>query len=216
MLPTLLICDDDRIFQVGAKAALSRYFKCLSANHCDEALEIIKNNSVQILLLDVHMRNPKEGLHYIPKLLEVDPDLAIIMNSQDNDFATVREAMRLGAIDYIPKQFDPEEMIHSLNRVTERQKLLKTQQKLDFEARSQNRHFSLVGKGKWYTDILRTLEKVRNSQANVIITGETGTGKRSHRSPTPKDSKIRSFRTLCNSGFSDHSKLNRRKFALRS
>jgi DNA-binding NtrC family response regulator len=173
----ILICDDDPLFQMAVKQTLRTFGECRTAYNTDEALAIIRNQSIDLLLLDVEMRTPDEGLKALPKIKEIDPDIAIVMSSGRTDFDTVREAMRLGASDYIPKDFEPEEMIHTLNQVFERRRLIRSKEQQNFETVSTQRQHSLVGESAPIKNLKKMIEKIRNSQANVVITGETGTGK---------------------------------------
>src|SRR5688500_9517719 len=124
-LPQLLICDDDTTFHLAVKHTLKGKFEVRSAYNGDEALVIIGNNPLDLLLLAVQMRTPDEGLRFIPILKEADADLAIVMSSGRTDFGTVREAMRLGATDYISKHFDPNDLHHTLSQALERRALLR-------------------------------------------------------------------------------------------
>jgi DNA-binding NtrC family response regulator len=176
-LPKILICDDDAIFHVCIKHMLKGQFDCKSAVNGDEALAIIKYQAIDILLLDVHLRSSEEGLHYIPKLLSVDPDLSIVMSSASTDFRTVKEAMRLGATDYVAKSFVAEELTHSLYQILERRALLRRKHQQNYETLTAQKRHLLVGESSQVQGLRKNIEKIRNSLANVVITGETGTGK---------------------------------------
>lgn len=175
--PQVLVCDDDTSFHLAVKNALKPRYGCRSAYHGDEALAILRNHPVDAVILDVQMRSPDEGLKFIPKLLEADPELAIVMSSGLTDFITVRDAMRLGAADYVPKNFDPAELVITLTKVLERRSLLKKREQQNFEAVSNQRQHVLVGKGQALQKLRKTIDKIRDSSVNVVITGETGTGK---------------------------------------
>jgi len=176
-LPEILICDDDQTFHLSVKFCLKNQFECRSAYNCDEAIAIIKNNPIQILLLDVQMRSPDEGLKYLPEIKSLDDELQIIMTSGRTDFNTVREAMRLGAVDYIPKDFDPNELAHLIRRVLERRELLGRKSQQNFEIASEQKQHLLLGECESIIKLRKTIEKMRVSSSNVLITGETGTGK---------------------------------------
>src|SRR4051794_7853155 len=111
-LARLLITDDDPIFQLAVKHALKGKYEFHSARNGEEALILLKKHQFAATLLDIQMRSDDEGLRMIPKFRETDPDLAIIMSTSIQDFATVRKAMTLGANDYVPKDFEPEELAH--------------------------------------------------------------------------------------------------------
>ena len=176
-LPLILICDDDATFHLAVKHAVKGRLECRSAYHGDEALAIVRNQPVDLVLLDIQMRTPDEGLRYIEKLRELDPDLAIVMSSGLTDFQSVREAMRLGATDYVPKDFEVEELLLTIDRTLERRRLILRRSQLDYEAQAHQRKHAMVGESAAILEIRRTIEKIRSSRASVVITGETGTGK---------------------------------------
>lgn len=176
-LSVVLICDDDATFHLAVKHCLKGRFECKSAYNSDEALAIIRNTPIDILLLDIQMRSADEGLRYLPRFKEADSDLAIVMSSGMTDFQTVREAMRLGALDYVPKDFDPNDLHHTLAQVLERRALLRRREQQNFEALSTQRQHVLIGESPAIQQLRKTIERIRNNPANVVITGETGTGK---------------------------------------
>lgn len=174
---TVLICDDDSLIHLAIKEALKDQFIIHSAYNGDEALSLVKRHPIDVVLLDIRMRSDDEGLRYIKRLLEVDPDLAVIMNSGVVDFRSVREAMRLGALDYVAKDCLPEELAHSLARVLDRRDLLKREQQHSFEASSIQSQHVLIGQSSHIVSLRKDILKLRNSSASVLIYGETGTGK---------------------------------------
>ncbi|MBY0471180.1 sigma-54 dependent transcriptional regulator [bacterium] len=178
--PVVLICDDDPILHLAVKQALQGFkekFECRSAYNGDEALVVIRNHRVDALLLDVNMRREGEGLEYLPKFRDADPDLAIVMISGNTDFGTVREAMRLGAMDYVSKDFDTDELLHVLNLALQKKRLLLRGEQQNFEAVHLQKSHVMVGSSPKMGELRKIIEKVKKSPANVVITGETGTGK---------------------------------------
>ena len=176
-LPQVLICDDDKMFHLAAKHTLKGKFECRSAHHTEEAIAILRKHPVDILLLDVQMRTPTEGLDAIPAIRELDPLLSIVMSSGLTDFPTVREALRRGANDYVPKDFNPDDLIHTLEGMLERRKLSKRVAQSHFEITNRDRNLNFIGESAPVLHLKKTLERIRGSSANVLITGETGTGK---------------------------------------
>jgi DNA-binding NtrC family response regulator len=85
--------------------------------------------------------------------------------------------MRLGATDYVPKDASPDELSHSIARVLERRRLLLRNAQQDFELASNERKHVLVGESQAIAQLRKMLPKLAGSPANVLITGETGTGK---------------------------------------
>jgi DNA-binding NtrC family response regulator len=175
--PLVLICDDDSLYHLALKTSLKADYECRSAYNSDEALAIVKHQAIDILLLDVQMRRPEEGLEAIPKIRELDPDLPIVMISGNIGFETVRKALTLGAVDYVPKDFNPDDLAHVLGRVLERRTLITRQEQRNFETSSEQKKHVLIGESKPIQEVRRLIEKFRDSPANVLITGETGCGK---------------------------------------
>ena len=176
-LPKVLICDDDETYHLSLRYLLKDRFEIKSAYNGDEALAIIKNNPIDLVILDVSMRTEDEGLQYIPRIRGVDTECSIVMSSGSKDFQTVREALILGAEDYIPKDANPDEMLHQIQKILDRRNLVRRQQQLASEAKRNDSQRLLVGKSPAMARIRLLIEKVRTSPVNVVITGETGTGK---------------------------------------
>ncbi len=175
--PQILICDDDKMFHLAIKYVLKEKYDCKSAYNTDEALKIVKNQSIAALLLDIEMRTPEEGIQFIPIIKEVDPDLAIVMVSGKTDFQSVKKSMQLGASDYIPKAFQADDLAHTIALVLERQKLVQIKEQQNFEVNTQQKANQLIGRSSQINALKKSIEKIKMSSANVIITGETGTGK---------------------------------------
>ncbi|MBL7714735.1 MAG: sigma-54-dependent Fis family transcriptional regulator [Bdellovibrionales bacterium] len=173
----VLIIDDDSVFQMATKLAFKGIYEIRSAYNGDEALAILRNQAVEIVLLDIQMRTPDEGLKLIPKIRDLDPDLPIIMTSGMTDYESVREAMRLGASDYVGKSLEQEELLHAVQRQLENQKLKTRNQQKDFQARLEHKTHRLVGNSPSILALRKVIDKARASSFNVVITGETGTGK---------------------------------------
>lgn len=176
-LPTVLICDDDSLIHMAMKQALKGKFQCKSAFNGEEALVILRSTKIDVILLDIQMRTDTEGLDYLPKLKEADPDVAIIMNSGLSDFATVRAAMKLGAFDYVPKDFSPDDLEHTILQALERKAIQTKSNQTQFEVSLNQKRHQMVGKSKSIESLRPLIEKFRKSQSNVLIHGETGSGK---------------------------------------
>jgi DNA-binding NtrC family response regulator len=181
----VLICDDDELFHFRIRTLLSdsnsglnNQYEVLSCYNGDEALTLVSQQPIDILLLDNHIRFANEGLNTIPKLLKADPDLSIVMNSHTSDFQVVREAMRKGAVDYLVKDLNSnDELTHTLERVMEKRLFLQREEQSRFETLNSHKNYILIGDSKPMRNLRRMIERVRYSSANVLITGETGTGK---------------------------------------
>ena len=173
----LLVVDDDRDLCLSLKDFFSNDFDVLTASDGEEAIQILKRNSVDVMLLDVRLRADQDGLEYMDRFLALEPDLSIMMISGNREFEVVQEAMRRGAVDYIYKGADPEDWKLSLDRVSQFRKLSTNRRRFVNEIKKAQNEKSLLGKSNSIQNLRETIEKVRNSRLNVVITGETGSGK---------------------------------------
>lgn len=173
----ILHCDDDPLSHLTIKKILGDDYQVTSILNSDEAMREIARTRFDVALLDVQMRTSHEGLDLIDKIRKTSPETDIVMSSGLTDFETVREAMRRGAIDYAAKGREPEELQHVMERVFERRHLRIRNEQQDFEAKSRQRKHVLVGQSDAILKLQKIIEKARKSDANVLITGETGTGK---------------------------------------
>lgn len=175
--PIILICDDDQNFHLALKIIFKGKYEFRSAYHSDEALVIIKKNQIDLLVLDIKMRTPDEGIQAIPRFKEIDPDLAIVVSSGITDYKVVLKAIQLGAVDYVGKDTDPDGIMITIANALEKRSLLQRTSQQNFEAVNIQKQHELLGNSPAIQSLRKTIERIRQSSANVVITGETGTGK---------------------------------------
>ena len=175
--PILLICDDDETFQLGMRHFLRNNYDVRTARNTDEAKIIIKKNPVSVLLLDIEMRTPREGLDALPSLRELDEDMMIVVASGHTDSSLVRQAIELGAEDFISKGSDPEEILLAFERVLKNRERSRTNQRQIQELKQTHGAYRLVGSSQSMENLRKLIAKVQSKPVNIVIFGETGTGK---------------------------------------
>lgn len=175
--PRILICDDEKLYHQALRLALGSQYEIFSVNHTGEALDFLKKQRVDVILLDISMRTPNEGIHAIPLLKQEDADVAIVMSSGHSDFESVRQAMRNGAIDYVQKASPSGDLQLAVEKALAHRKRFQKQEQQNMELGSYQEKHVLVGQSPVLENLRRVLDKTRVSKANVLITGEPGTGK---------------------------------------
>lgn len=176
--PRILLCDDDANIHLAIKAALGKDFDFKSAYHGDEALPILRRNQIDLVILDLEMRTPNEGFECIPRILDLQADLEIIVFSGKTDFQSVQKALKLGATGHVPKGCGAQELAHAIHKSLERRGLKQRQHQLQHEIQTSSRSsFTLIGESAAMQRIQKQIERARLSSAPLVITGETGTGK---------------------------------------
>jgi DNA-binding NtrC family response regulator len=130
-----------------------------------------------VLLLDIQMRTPREGLDALPRIRSLHPDTMVIITSGLQEQDVRQEALDLGAHDFLAKDFEPLEIAHRLDTALERLELQESRQSAQREIDETQRRHTLVGNSPAIQEVRRLIEKFRGREDNVLITGETGTGK---------------------------------------
>lgn len=113
----LLIIDDDEMFcHVLDRAMRRRGYEVLVAHDGSQALELCRRHAPHLATLDLKLEH-ESGLKLLPELLEVVPGLRVVVLTGYSSIATAVEAIKLGAVDYLCKPADADEVLSALARV---------------------------------------------------------------------------------------------------
>ena len=147
---------------------------------------LLHHNNYDIILLDMNFRSGdnsgNEGLFWLSEILKADPLMMVIMITAYGDIDLAVKAIKKGAIDFISKPWDAEKLIITLKNALEMRKTkmevrdLKVKQhqlKEDIE----KQYPLMKGSSGKMREIYKTIDKVAQTDANVLILGENGTGK---------------------------------------
>jgi len=117
----ILVVDDEDIVLESCQAVFElEGFEALFVPSADKALEAMKNNGFDLLLIDVKM--PKKDGMYLMREVKVQwPDIPIIVMSGYYTTETIQEAMRMGAATFIAKPFEPDELVKMVRQVVEKE-----------------------------------------------------------------------------------------------
>jgi two-component system nitrogen regulation response regulator NtrX len=165
-MATILIIDDEKAIRKTLNEILSfEGYKMEEAADGEEGLKKFREKTYDVVLCDIKM--PKiDGLDFLQKAVEVNPDVPIIMISGHGNIETAVEAVKKGAYDFIQKPPDRNAMERN-NLVSE----TKTLKRRAFRAQE------MIGESEPIRRIKETIEKVAPTEARVLITGENGVGK---------------------------------------
>lgn len=172
---SILIVDDEEGILQWLKIALEREgYDVQTALTGKKALDLIKSKYFNCVITDIKMEG-MDGLELLKKLKEEDPELIVIIITAYGTFESVVEALRGGASDFITKPFRVDEITFRLRNVFEKDKL--KQENLFLKKKIAEEDEVIIGNSKKMNDLLELVDKVANSDATVMIYGETGTGK---------------------------------------
>lgn len=128
------------------------------------------------MLLDIELGRGMDGFQTLEAIRSIYPDLPVVMNSKREDVATVVRAMRQGASDYIGKSFSRDELLLKVKRAIQHRHLAEEPGFLRGEVRE--RISRLVGDSRSMRAVRRAVERSAAAPSGVLITGESGTGKK--------------------------------------
>ncbi len=111
--PVVLICDDEKGVRESLKVILSDHYEVLFAENGPDALTLLENNNAEVVLLDIKM--PKlHGLEVLKKIKQLNPSLPVIVVTGYQSVELAQEALKLGALDYIPKPFESQVLLKTI------------------------------------------------------------------------------------------------------
>ncbi|MEZ8273222.1 sigma-54-dependent transcriptional regulator [Vibrio splendidus] len=184
----VLVSDDDVSIITALRVMLKvNQFDVLTATTPNEALAIAKEESPDIALVDLNYQldttSGAEGLALIKGLKAIDADIPIVVMTGWGSINIAVEAMQNGATDFIEKPWDNDRLSSIINTQLKLVESQKTQRRLQQENRllkeqvSKKRPQQLVAQSQVMRDLIETLNVVAQSDANILLTGENGTGK---------------------------------------
>jgi two-component system response regulator AtoC len=173
---SILVVDDERGVRESFNMVLKDDYHVLLAGTGQEAMDIYKKNSIDLILLDILLPDV-DGLELLEKLVETDPNTEIIMVTAVNEIQTAVQAIKLGAYEYIIKPFVVDEVLTVIRRALEKRSLVKEVTYLRNELKRYHPFEKMVGKNKKMRKIFELISTVAQSDGTVLIQGESGTGK---------------------------------------
>jgi two-component system response regulator AtoC len=178
MIPKrILIIDDEENFRHMLSVILKKErYDVETASNGEEGLQKIAVSPFDQILCDIRMPQ-MDGMEFLSKVQKMGMDAPIIMMSAYGTVDTAIEAMKLGAYDYISKPFKPDEIILTLKKAEERERLRKENELLRKEVEKEYSFTNIVSKNEKMQKIFEVIKKVAQYKSTILISGESGTGK---------------------------------------
>ncbi|MCA8962432.1 MAG: sigma-54-dependent Fis family transcriptional regulator, partial [Planctomycetes bacterium] len=153
-----------------------------TADCVDAALERFRaadqaGRPFDVVLTDLKMPGDQEGLELLAGVKERLPQTSVILMTAYSTVASAVRAMKLGALDYLPKPFDKETLLHAVEQAREKLTLSRENSRLR-EAISHERGVRrMIGESPRMQELFRMIGRVARASTNALIRGESGTGK---------------------------------------
>ena len=176
-METILIVDDEMNYPLILGAVLEEEgYEVLSAGNGREALEILQNSDVDLVLTDMIMP-VMDGIELLKHIKAKFSDLPVIMMTAYGTVDKAVDAMQKGAYSYILKPFKNERLILYVNKAIAMCRVVKENRQLRHAFENQYRFGNIIGKSKAMQDVFDLIQKVAPTNATVLVEGESGTGK---------------------------------------
>jgi len=171
---TLLIADDEpNIRKTLARVLSLEGYHLLQAGNGREALECLRQNAVDLVLLDVLMPE-LDGLQALGALREEQPDVPVIMMSGHATIESAVQATRLGALDFLEKPLSTDKLLLAVSNALRFARLSREHAELSARARDEG---EMIGGSARMREISDMIRKIAPTQGRVLIRGPNGTGK---------------------------------------
>jgi len=175
--PSILIVDDDIVVRDSlGKWFESEGFEVSIAPGAAAALEMLASRRFDLALVDIKMPGV-DGIELQAKLREIDPAMPVIIMTGFASVETAVRALKNGAYDYITKPFDPDELVHLVNKAISHKRAEREVSKLKENLDEIFPETKLIGQSPAMKRVIELVETVAPTDATVLITGESGTGK---------------------------------------
>jgi NtrC-family two-component system response regulator AlgB len=172
-----LILDDDPGVRQSIRLCLEAdHGRVLGVGTSAGALEALERNPFDVVFLDLWL-NAESGLNVLPEILRRQPGVPVVVITAFATFETAVEAMKRGAVDYLPKPFTPEQVRGAARRAVAERILQRQVSELRERLDDSERELLYETNSPVYRAFLQTAERVAAVDSVVLLRGESGTGK---------------------------------------
>lgn len=173
----ILIVDDEKSIRETLKIIFKNLdYRVFTAQDGFEAINIIKSNIIDIMVTDLRMPG-MDGIELMQKALEIDSSIETIFISAYADIKSAVKVVKMGAFDYIEKSFSTDELIFTIEKAIELRKLKEENRSLRRRVEGKYNYDGVIAKSEGMQKIIDMVNRVANSKANILLTGESGVGK---------------------------------------
>ncbi|MBC8440531.1 MAG: sigma-54-dependent Fis family transcriptional regulator [Deltaproteobacteria bacterium] len=176
-MENILIVDDEKNYPTIIGEILQEEgYTSLTASSGMEALDILKNELIDLVLTDVKMPG-MSGIQLLEKIKEIKPDIPVIIMTAYGSVEKAVEAMHKGAYTFILKPFENQALIAHIAKAISVYRIVQENSILRAAISSRYSFDNIIGKSKPMQELYELIKKVAPSNASVLIEGESGTGK---------------------------------------
>ena len=182
----ILIIDDNEDVLFALNLLLEPYVEQIRVTTQPERIEhFMESYAPDVILLDMNFRRDaisgQEGFFWLEKIKKVDPDAVVLFITAYADTEKAVRAIKAGATDFIPQPWEKEKLLATLSAALKlresRTEVRSLKRQVAALETTEEAGFEIIGESNIMQDIFSTVEKLRHTDANILILGENGTGK---------------------------------------
>src|SRR6266498_593329 len=176
-LPPVLLVDDEKNMRLSLQAMLAdEGYDARAVESAEEGLSLLAREKFFMIVTDAHLTG-MSGYDLLARLRSAHPELPVLMITAYATPKLAVEAIKAGAIDYLSKPFEPEELLHAVARCAERYKLIQENARLRSQTAQAFGVEMIIGESPRMVELRALIKTVALSNATVLILGESGSGK---------------------------------------
>jgi len=173
----ILIIDDEAEMLDNCRRILERSgYDCLLLQESTNLTQILKEEPPDLILTDLRMPK-KDGMSVLKEAKATDPDIIVLLFTAYGTIKSALEACKLGAFDYIQKPFSAEQLRIAVNRGIKQKRLSDENKYLRSQLKEDYGLSRIIGKSTSLQMVLELIKKVSKTEANILVRGDSGTGK---------------------------------------
>lgn len=172
----IIILDDELNLCTSLEFLLEEKYEVVSFQEPEKAIDYIKRENADIMLLDLRIGDVN-GIDVLVSVMEINPDIAVIMMTAYGSIESSVNAMKAGAFYYITKPVDSVELEILIEKAINYNSLSKEVDRLSKQLDEQYGVKGIIGRSTSMMKVFEIIDKVKDIDSNVLILGESGTGK---------------------------------------
>ncbi|MFD2236933.1 sigma-54-dependent transcriptional regulator [Aureimonas populi] len=175
-MPVLFVDDEAHLRAANAQTLELAGFEARPLPSAEAALDAVSPDFPGVVVTDLRMPG-MDGMALFRRLKALDPDLPVILITGHGDIEMAVAALKEGAYDFIAKPFAGERLVESVRRAAEKRRLVLENRHLRAEAGMADGDVSMIGETPVMHRLRRTLRQIADTRVDVLVEGETGSGK---------------------------------------
>ena len=176
-LPPVLVIDDEKNMRLSLQTMLEdEGYAARTVESAEQGLALVGREPFFMVITDAHL-NGMSGYDLLGRLRQSHPELPVLMITAYATPKLAVEAIKAGAMDYLAKPFEPEELLHAVSRCAERFRLIQENVRLRTQASQEFDVDQIIGTSPRMVELKNLIRTVAVSNATVLVIGESGVGK---------------------------------------